>query len=263
LNQGRLVVFNFLKISEMHLLRKELFKGEKTLVRALVLGYVFLRLIFFLVIYLLSGINGQIRYPAIGVALAYANDPARAVAAFILPISAMLNISAIWLRLRRIRFLLHAPSHWVTWGTIVIMLGLHSLGLFGLGAVTPATNVALSYVVGAFWYGGAVSIIVLTTILNLQVGLKQPRYLVLYRRILAAIIVAVSIGIAVTIGWVIGASSILEIIMGSMTALYSLSYMHECEFPMRSHCPFAYPATVPPVPKNMPEHAELLVKEVD
>ncbi len=230
--------------------------------RILVALYIFLRFIFLLTIYLLSGILGQIKYPAIGVVLAYALDPSRAVGAFILPISGMISVTIIWLRLRRIRFLLHAPSHWVTWTVIVVMMIVHAIGLFGLGAVSATTNAALSYVAGGFWSLGSVGIILLQQVINWQVSVIQPLYLSYFRIVITIIVLLSALGIGITIGWLPAPAAILEMTMSSFTVLYSLTYTHSCEFPLRSSCPFAYPATAPPVPERI-EHAAILIKEVD
>ena len=246
----------------MWLLRQELFTGEKMLVRILVVVYVILRVIFLTVIYILSGILHRIQYPGIGVALAYAEDPSRAVAAFILPISAMLSVTVVWLRARRLRFLLHSPSQWLIWSAIVLIIVVHAIGLIGLGAVTVSTNVALGYVVAGFWYGGSIGLILLQEILNRQVSLIQPRFLVVYRKFITSVVLTAATGIAFTIGWLPAPSAILEMIMSSFTALYSAAYCHRSEFPLRSSCVFAYPATVPPVPVRS-EHAAILIKEVD
>ncbi len=232
------------------------------MVRIFVILYVLLRIIFLLTIYLLSGILGQIKYPAIGVVLAYAQDPTRAVAAFILPIAGMISITVIWLRLRRIRFLLHAPSHWITWWAIVLMMFIHAIGLFALGAVAASTNVALSYIAGGFWSFGSIGIILLQQVLNRQVEVIQPLFLSYFRIFITIVVLGAAIGIGCTIGWLPAPSAILEISMSSFTVLYSLSYMHSCEFPLRSRCPFAYPPIVPPVPECV-EHAALILKEVD
>jgi hypothetical protein len=247
----------------MWLLRQDLFAGEKILVRTSVFLGLILRVIFLFLIYLLSGLNEQIHWPAIGVTLAYANDPSRAVAAFILPISGMINLTVIWLRMRRMRFLLHSPYHWASWLIIVSMMVVHTISLFGLGAITPLTNVALSYVVSAMWYGSTIQIILFVTLLNWQVSLIQPRYLLVYRLVILSLVLATSLAIALTIGWVVGPCAIVEIVLSSLTVLYALSYAHSSEFPLRSSCLFAYPASIPPVPRDVFEHAEILIKEVD
>lgn len=247
----------------MWLFRQELFPGEKLLVRLLVNIFVLLRVIFLLTIYLISGIENHIRFPTIGVADAYALDPARAVGAFIIPISGMLILTVIWLRLRRIRFLLHAPSHWASWIAIAVLLIVQAIGLFGLGAVTPAVNPSLFYVVSSLWYAGAITTIMFTTLLNWQVSLIQPTYLRVFRRVVMVLVLLVALALALTIGWQFATAGILEIVLSTLTAVYALSYLHDCEFPMRSSCPFAYRASIPPLPPGKEEHASLFIKEAD
>ncbi len=231
--------------------------------RILIITFIASRVILLVAIYIVSGVLGKLAYPKIGVTSAYATDPSRAIAAFILPISAMINLTVGWLRLRRMRFLLHSVYHWISWTGLAVMLVTLSMGLFGLGALVPSTNVALYYVASSLWYSGAIFSMVLATVLNWQVGLIQPRYLRNYRYILTVLVLGVSMALALTIGWVEAASSILEIVLSTMTALYTASYMHDCEFPMRSSCPFAYPASIPPIPPGKEEHASLFLKEAD
>ena len=243
-------------------LRLELFDGERFFVRSLIILIVALRFIFLGTIYLISALDGRLRYPNFTVNGAYAIDPERAIAAFILPLSAMAGFTVTTLRLRRIRKLLHAPSHWAIWWFMVVHVFMGTFGLFGLGAISPATDIALAYVVGGFWYAGNIGLITATTVLNQKVDLIQPRWLINYRFIVNGVILGAALVVAITIGWQPAPSSIGEIIQSSSTVLYTLTFAHESDFLMRSRCPFALPASVPPVPYG-PEHQQVILKEVD
>jgi hypothetical protein len=143
------------------------------------------------------------------------------------------------------------------------LLIIQALGLFGLGSVTPAVNGTLFYVASLFWYTGAIFTILFTTLLNWQISLIQPAYLRVFRNVVMILVLLVALALALTVGWQIAAAGILEIILSTLTAVYALSYLHDCEFPMRSSCPFAYPASIPPLPPGMEEHASLFIKEAD
>lgn len=248
---------------QMRLLRQELFSGEKEMVRIMIAILVALRIIFLATIYILSGVKHFIRYPHIGVYDAYAIDPARAVAAFILPFTAMFASTVIALRLRKISFLLHTPGQWIVWWLQVVGLVMVTLGLFALGALTPATDVALSYVCAAFWYGGSILVVVLSEFLDYHLDLKQPQYLKTARFIIAAFVMGTAMGIALTIGWLPAPAAVLEIVLSFVVVLYYITWAHDSEFPIRSNNPFAYPANVPPVPKDQPELSTLIIKEVE
>lgn len=238
-----------------------LFIGEVYLVRFLLVLLVILRVTFLGVVYLLAGLSDAITWPQITVNTAFAIDPMRAVAAYILPISGMVLVVVLGLRLRRIRFVLHAPEHWIVWYLLVIHLGMAVFGLFGLAAVTPATNLALAYVFGAFWYAGTIGLVILTVVLNHMVGLVEPAWLRDLRFVLAIVVAISALIVAITIGWVDATSSIAEIILSATVVFFYMTFMHKSDFTMDSYCPFAYPADVPPVPKGVPQHSQLIVRE--
>lgn len=234
--------------TEMWWLRVELFPGEKQFVRALLVVLLFLRLSLLASVYILSGVENKIAYPNIGVNVAIQEDPSRAIAAFILPISAMLILVVVLLRLRRISFVVHTGCQWTVWTVIFISAFFVFFGLVGIGCVSLLTNAAVSYSFAGVWYVGSVINVCGLTFLNHMVQQIAPLWLVQLRIFFTLIVIGLSLGLAVTVGWVPQASWIIEILLAVSTVLYLETYAHSSDFPIRSYCPFAYPATVPPVP---------------
>lgn len=246
----------------MRLLRQEYFSGEKTLVRILAGCLLLSRMVLLIVLYVVASEEGRLAWPYIGVTSTYSKGSGRAIAAFFLPLSAMMSSTILSLRLRRISFILHTQFQWFLWWVMVGGTVLLTLGLFGLGSVPPSTNSAVSYVFGTMWYIGSITSIVLGSALNRLVALVQPVWLGRLRLGVAVLVVLLTLLLAVTIGWLPGPASVIEIVLAQTVVLYYATFSHGSEFPIRSNCVFAYPASVPPLP-IVPEHSLLILKEVD
>lgn len=246
------------------LLRVELFPGEKELVRILLLLLVVIRFILLGTVYILSGVKHQISFPNISVNAAISEDPSRAVAAFILPISAMITLVVVTLRLRRSSFIVHSVFQWVVWCMIFAGTLLAFVGLLGIAAVTLETDSALAYTFSGLWLAGSVVQVIGITVFNISVSLIVPLWLSLLRIVLTAIVALSTVGLALTVGWVPQADWIIEIILSCFVVLFMWTLAHTSEFPLRSSCPFASPASVPPLPAlRGPHRSLLLLKEVE
>ena len=248
--------------TKMWWLRIELFPGEKLLVRVMLGLLFFLRVGLLAVVYILAGVERRIFFPEIGFDVATQEDPARAVAAFVLPISAMLTLVVVSLRLRRVSFIVHSHTQWVLW-TISLLgaLGVF-FGLIGIAAVSLRTNAAVSYVFACVWFLGSIAQTVAITLLNSLASLIAPMWLIQLRILLTGLVVLLALGVAVTVGWVSSASWILQILFSVLTIVFLVTFAHSSDFPPRSSCSFACPANVPPVPVCA-EHHSLLLREVE
>lgn len=222
-------------------------RGERTLVRWLIVLLVLFRIVFLVVVYLLASLLGALTFPEIQVSSAYASDPMRAIASFLLPISAMMTAVVVGLRMRRIRPVLHTPAQWVVWWAQLVGLVFLTLGLFGVGAVAKSVNQTAFYIFAVFWYLGTIIQTACSTILNWMVQLVQPAWLHTLRILLTLLMLTAGLLLAVSIAWLFLVAAVAEIVMALATVANFATYAHESEFPHRSKCPFAHPPDVPPI----------------
>ena len=226
----------------------EVIRGERKFVRVLIFLMLLSRIIFESLAYYFAAVNGVLEYPNFGVSNTYSTDPMRALATFLLPISGMLIVVVVGLRMRRIRAIVHTVPQWTIWWIILFALSCSTFGLFGVATVPKNINRSLFYVFATFWYIGSVLQICLSTVLNTMTALVQPKWLERMRLCLTVALLVVALLLACTYGWLPLVESIASILLSIITVSYFATYAHQSGFPYRSNCPFVSLSAVPPVP---------------
>ena len=150
------------------------------------------------------------------------------------------------LRLGRLRPILHAWTHWLTWGIMSFSLFCLTMGLYGIGAVSKQLNESLFNVCLGFALFGSFMQTLCSTFLNAQVWLLQPVWLQFFRIGLTSLLVCAAIVFVATVGWHNEAVKWGQFFQIVLTTLYFATYGHESEFPHRSRCPFVNFADSPP-----------------
>lgn len=211
-----------------------------------------LELALFVSIYTLAAVQGLIAFPQIYISRASQFDPARAIAAYLLPLTAFIIAVVVGMRLNRIDPLLRTTREkrlW--WASIVFLAGL-ILGTVGTAAVSIATQQWLHWVAATVLYVCGTLLVTAMTILDESVGLTQPGYLRKTRIVLTVLIWAMGILFAVTAVWLSSVASVAELVITALFILYFATYAHTSEFELKStRLVVGYPASVPPIDSSL------------
>ena len=151
----------------------------------------------------------------------------------------------VGLRLARLRLILWAWTHWLTWGLMCFSLLCSAFGMFGIGAVPIELNEPLFWVCWSLALIGAFVQTFGSILLNCQIWLVQPVWLQWIRVGLASLLVCAAIAFVATVGWHDKVAKWGVFFQVVAATLHFATYAHASEFPHRSH--FSNFADSPPI----------------
>lgn len=207
---------------------------EKYLVRTLIVLVVVIELSLVVLIYTISGVKGQISWPDITISDAIIDDPSRSIGAFLIPMSAFCILLVIGLRLRRIESLLRVDRDvWIWYFTWITLVGMF-LGRTGVAAVSLDSQYALHAVAAAFVYIFGICMYTSITIMDDAVGLDRDQSLRYMRIGICVCMWPILVAGGITVNWVNGAFSILELTLAVLFLDYFITFYFKSEFDMKS-----------------------------
>jgi hypothetical protein len=183
--------------------------------------------------YLISALNGTLTYPSIYFSHAFQFDPSRAIAAFLLPVIALLVSAIVTIRQGRLYPAIGGPVQFILWVFVFVWLVILDIGLVGLGAVTITTQSALHYTAAGFIVIGGALLVLTDQMFNELTGADGTPGLKLWRWSAVLGTWAAGIAFAITIGLSDITASIMEFLFVFFFLMYLLSYLHPADgFPL-------------------------------
>jgi hypothetical protein len=208
--------------------------SEIFVVRTLIVLLTVLVLTFLGVVYLLSALNHSLSYPSIAISDAYETDPTRAIANFLISVSAYLFVLIVAARLIRLYpFVYRERDMWLLF-LIILSLVVGFLGLMGLAAVPISVQRTLHLVAALMFFLGVGFLVILSILLDESINISAPSWLRRTRIALGVVLVGLGIALAIVVELTDAPTGILEICLVLAGLVYIGTWMHESEFPIKS-----------------------------
>jgi len=226
---------------------------NKGLIQLLVLLLIIIQVAFFASIYITSALLGQLDYPKIFISHAISLDPGRAIAAYLLPLSAILILVIIGSRFYRMYPLLPSRST----GAVVsprsglgrlrsprIIRGLYWFLLFclfvmvitmiGVSAVAISTQRWVHWIIAGLMFLFGTMLVVFFPVLDRELHVLISRWIFRFRWFLAifAFLMGISLGVFAPTIKLVGA--IIEIVGVVVLIVFVITFAHPSEFPLRT-----------------------------
>ena len=182
--------------------------------------------------YVLASRNGYIELPKIYLSVAFRQDPGRSIAAFILPITAILFGLLIGQRLWYLYALHRRVTEWRLIVSAIVALICAVVGMIGVGAVSLDVSKQVHWVAAAMLFGSSTLLMILLTIMDRRMRIVQPKWL-FATKVMFAILTCVSLvmmGASSFFSFL--AASIFELIMAAVLMFYVVSLAHNSSFPL-------------------------------
>jgi hypothetical protein len=210
-------------------------KLQKKIVRVATGILIFQLLALSVSVYLVSILGGYLDYPSIYLSDAFQEDPARAIAAFILPQLAILATGVSGRHLFYIRriILTDNKKNLTLWKTSVGLLVCMFYGFLGVGAVSIDTLDELHWFAATLLFGGGVFFIITLTRFDFLLRLEMPYRLQNLRIGLSVLCLAMVFTFGFTIAVSTLASGISELTVAALFLGYFITLAHDCYFPIR------------------------------
>jgi hypothetical protein len=163
-------------------------------------------------------------------------DPGRAVGAFVLPISVTIILIVVGARhFRMYRSFTFTPKHsrklfWFSFTCLIVAV----ISMVGVSAVAIHTNRWIHWIIAGIMFISGVFVVVSLPFLEESLQVTAPRWLVRFRRFIAAFVAVSAILLAATISWQKATASVAEIVVVALVILYLISLAHNSEFPLVS-----------------------------
>lgn len=205
---------------------------QRKLARSLVLALLLLQMSMILAVYLVSGLKGYLELPKIFISNAFRVDPARAIAAFVLPLCAFISFMLVGLRCLLLHDLLRNPVDKRLFWTTVVFMSTSALGMVAVSAVSIDTMKLLHWIVAATMFGSSTVVMCLISVIEHRIGLQQPAWLHRSRiGMFALSIVAIVVLMATsTIQPLV--ASIAELVLAALLLAWSVTLVHGSSFPL-------------------------------
>ena len=208
--------------------------SEKPVVRTLITAFAVFTVSLLGITFLISSLNGVIQYPNIAISDAFASDPSRAIAAFLIPVATYFLVLVVVSRLIRLYpYVFRTRDMWL-FSFIILCLVVTFFGLMGVAAVPINSQRSLHLVAAIMVFLGGGLMLIAFTLLDKSIDIDQPQFVLRYRIIVASLLVALGIALAITAEFTDVATAVLEIILVLLAVAYILSWTVESEFPIRS-----------------------------
>ena len=106
--------------------------------------------------------------------------------------------------------------------------------MVGVSAVAIHTNRWIHWIIAGIMFISGVFVVVSLPFLEESLQVTAPRWLVRFRRLIAAFVAVSAILLAATISCETATASVAEIVVTALVILYLISLAHNSEFPLVS-----------------------------
>lgn len=182
--------------------------------------------------YIIAVRDGYLISPKLYLSASFRRDPTRAIAGFILPLTAISYGIILAARIYRISVFVNKRSDEVLlWISIVATCGA-VVGMIGVAAVSLDLDKNIHWVAAAVLFFSAVVLMVCLTILDDRLNLKRPNWLRVVRIVISALAVLsiVMMGAATFFSYLV--ASIFEFLLAALLVSYIFSLVHDSSFPI-------------------------------
>ena len=209
-----------------------LFETEKKLIQGGALVLIALQTALVVSSYIIASNEGYLEMPKIYLSSAFRKDPARAVAGFLLPLSAYILGSIMAHRLYRISFFLRNPGDQRIYYACIVGTILAVVGMVGVAAVSLDVSKSIHWVAAAVLFFSSVGVMIGFSLLDERLRVSIPGWLRVVRISLTILSTLSLGGMGVSSFVSFFAGSIFELILAFLLIAYLVSLTHASSFPI-------------------------------
>ena len=207
---------------------------QRKLAKYLVIALVLLQTAMLLSVYLVSGLMGKLTLPKIYISNAFRADPARAIAAFILPLCAFISFILVGQRCLFLYDLLRNPADKrLFWATVVLMSAA-SLGMCAVAAVSIDTMKILHWLAAGVLFCSSSVMMCIVTVLEHRLSIAQPVWLHRFRIATVVLSFIATIVLVGTSKHEPLAASVSEMVLATLLLIWFTTLAHGSSFPLVS-----------------------------
>jgi hypothetical protein len=183
-------------------------------------------------VYIIATNEGYLELPKIYLSSAFRRDPARAVAAFLLPLTSIIYGIILGQRLWNLYPFLRDDVDGRIYWAAVVGLACAVVGMVGVAAVALDLSKLIHWITASITFGGSTAVMITLSLLERRLRLSQPSWLSLAKWIMTglACISLVMMGTAALFSYLVG--SIFEFILAAVFTAYLVCLVHDSSFPL-------------------------------
>ena len=183
-------------------------------------------------VYIIATQHGYLESPKLYLSSAFRRDPARAIAGFILPVTAMIYGILVSHRLWQIFPLLRNGGDRRIFWISVFGLACAVFGMIGVSAVSLDTSKLIHWITAAILFNGSGVLMLTLTLLDKRLRVAQPGW-IMWVKIGFTALTFISLAVmfsAVFFSYLVG--SIFELILAAVLVAYLVTLVHDSCYPI-------------------------------
>ena len=183
-------------------------------------------------VYVIAIQEGYLESPKLYLSSAFRQDPARAIAGFILPLTSMIYgvivSHRLWYLYSMTRDVRDSRFYWVA----CFALGCAVFGMIGVSAVSLDVSKLIHWLAASVLFLGSGLLMCMLTLLDRRLKVVQPHWLMIVKISLTSlsILSVVLMGSAAFFSYLVG--SVFELILAACLVAYLVALVHDSSFPI-------------------------------